>query len=355
MKILFFTKGDRSVASSRLRVWYVAERLKNIFGYDYDVFSGARYPLWRISTERFRILRDIIWKIRNPEVKILYVHKSLFPFDFVILLILLKRKYGKKMIYDLDDAEWLHSGFKTRMLARSADVVFCGSHAILDWARGLNSRLELIPSVVDYELYSPFIIHPASRNIYTLVWEGAPAHLKDGHIKFLKEITDELYRKTEIPFRLVLISSEVSGMKDLLQSTPYKVFFDDTADWANDPQATARTLKKYEPDIAFNPLDDTLWNKAKCALKSVEYMACGIPTLQSNVGENAFLTKDGENGYLFSSVAEAVKKTKALLENLELRGKISGNSLETIRRHYSYQAVIPRIAEVIKTLDVNLK
>ena len=350
MKVLFFTKGDKSAASSRFRVWYVAERLQKNYKFDFEIIHSISYSFWKPSIKRFQIFRSIYRKALEPDVKVIFVHKSLFPADIVFLLIALKIYFNKKIIFDLDDAEWIHSGFKSRLLARNANVVFCGSHEILNWAKKYNSKTELIPTVVDHNPYLPYVVTPQSRQVYTIGWEGAPGHFYEGHLDILKSILDEYYRVSKNKFRLVLISSEVEGMKKLFINMPYEVLYDDTPNWAEDEVATARALKKYEVDVAFNPLIDNLWNRSKCSFKSVEYMACGIPTLQSNVGENAFLTKDGENGYLFSTVDDAVQKLRELLDSLELRKKFSAMSLATIRTSYSYQSIIPRTYSILETL-----
>src|SRR3989344_2484016 len=59
MRILFFTKGNSSVASSRQRVWRVAERLHKQYGWDYEVLHSISYSLFSLRPSRFKILWNI--------------------------------------------------------------------------------------------------------------------------------------------------------------------------------------------------------------------------------------------------------------------------------------------------------
>lgn len=51
-------------------------------------------------------------------------------------------------------------------------------------------------------------------------------------------------------------------------------------------------------DAALVPFDDTLVNRAKCSVKLLELMACGIPIVASNVGENREYLGGGRYGTL---------------------------------------------------------
>lgn len=353
MKVLFFTKGDKSTASSRFRVWYVARRLKEQFGYEYEVIHSIGYSFWKPALKRFRILRELTQKIKERDSEIIFIHKSLFPLDYILLTVFLKKMYGKKMIYDLDDAEWLHSKFKSRLLAKNADMIFCGSHEIFNWAKKYNKNLEIIPTVVDHALYLPFAAEHKEKNEYTLCWQGeGPGHFRDGHINTLKDILDGLYERKAFKFRFLFIGSRNSAeIKALFKDAPYQVIFVDSVDWASDPVAVPRVMKEFEADFGFNPLKDSPWNRAKCSFKALEYMAAGIPVAQSAVGENSFVTKDGENGVLFYSVGEAIDRTLRVFSSTEIRKKMGEAALRTVKDGYSFEAVIPKIKRILQSWE----
>ena len=109
MHILFFTKGDQTVASSRYRVWLVADRLQKQYGWQYEVVHSISYPLFSLRLSRVKTFFSVWYKLQVSSGKLFFVHKSFFPWDVVLLIITIKKLFGKKLIYDLDDAEWIHS------------------------------------------------------------------------------------------------------------------------------------------------------------------------------------------------------------------------------------------------------
>src|SRR5579875_2029176 len=50
--------------------------------------------------------------------------------------------------------------------------------------------------------------------------------------------------------------------------------------------------------LAIHPFDDTLLNRAKCSVKLLELMACGLPVVTTPVGENASFIEEGRSGLL---------------------------------------------------------
>jgi len=68
-------------------------------------------------------------------------------------------------------------------------------------------------------------------------------------------------------------------------------------------------------DIALYPYRDTNINRAKCAGKVVDYMACGLPAVVSAVGMNATDIENGRSG-LLTEAGNAVAFTSALVRLL---------------------------------------
>ena len=88
-------------------------------------------------------------------------------------------------------------------------------------------------------------------------------------------------------------------------------------------------------DIGIMPLHDSEWEKGKCGLKALEYMAAGIPALCSGVGENNFIINDGENGFIANTPEEWETKIDMLMRNPDLRSSIGLAGQQTISRCYS--------------------
>lgn len=339
MRILFFTKGDKSVGSSRQRVWLLAEKLKEAYGHDYEILHSIHYPFWDFSSRRFQIFDDIRRKLAAGSWELIFVHKSLFPWDVVVLILFAKWFGGKRLIYDLDDAERLHSPVKSWFFARMADHVFCGSHVILDWAQKINKNAILVPTVVDADLYAKHVVHHRVRERYTIGWVGAGMrHYKDGHFAIIKPALDRL--APAIKFRFVIIGAQnYELLKDYFKDASFETVFVDELDWA-DPEAVPRAVEEYQFDVGVMPQNNLPFNRAKCGFKIIEYMACGVLAVASPVGENNIVIQNGRNGYLAATTAEWREALYKLLMNTDLRKELGKQALATVKARYSYQSVL---------------
>ena len=350
MNILFFTKGDVSIGSSRQRVWYVAQKLQAEYGWNYEVIYGLHYAFFSFSLNRFRIFRNTYSKIQGVAYKILFVHKSLFPWDVVLLLLIARYIFKKKLIYDLDDAEWLHSPLKSWLLAKAAHMVFCGSHEILRWAGKLNARAVFVPTVLDTSVYGKHEVMYTAKDPKTIGWVGrGQVHFKQGNFHVLKNTFDILHKKGK-SFRFVVLGAQHHApLKSFFSGTPYEVIFVDGAEWEN-PEAVPTLIQKYNFDVGVMPLVDNPFNRAKCAFKILEYMACGVPAVASPVGENTFLIQHEKNGFLANSVEEWVSVLEKLLGDEVLRERIGKAGQETVKDMYSYENIAKIIHDKFSSL-----
>jgi len=257
--------------------------------------------------------------------------------------------FRKRLVYDLDDAEWEHSFLKTWLLVKSAHTVLCGSHPILEWVEKRARRAVFIPTVVDAELYKSFSVEHKERAVYTIGWVGVGrGHFQDGHFAIVKPALDELWRKG-IRFRFVVLGAQnYQPLRDYFLGSGYEMVFVDELNWA-DAAAVPRAIHEYEFDIGVMPISDTPFNRAKCALKAIEYMACGVPTIASRIGEATYLIEDGMNGFLTGSEREWISALEKLMRNTELRAEMGKNGQEIIAARYSYNKIIPRIFDVVSS------
>jgi glycosyltransferase involved in cell wall biosynthesis len=79
-----------------------------------------------------------------------------------------------------------------------------------------------------------------------------------------------------------------------------------------------------QADVAIYPFDDTLVNRAKCAVKLRDLLAAGVPVVAEGVGQNREMIRHGETGWLVEpgdvvSFADGVVR---LLEDAPLRKRL---------------------------------
>ncbi|OGZ42291.1 MAG: hypothetical protein A3F85_02080 [Candidatus Ryanbacteria bacterium RIFCSPLOWO2_12_FULL_44_26] len=334
MKILFFTKGGVTVASSNERVWIVADYLRKHYGYEYDIVSARESGI-----------KDAFAKLFKNSYDVLVVHKSLFSFKVVALLVLAKLLLRKRFIYDLDDAQWLHSPKKSALFARLADTVFAGSHYIMEWAEHFNSSVVHIPTLVDHKRFAQYKVSHKNKHRYTIGWiGGGPEHFRRGNFSIIRPALEKL-GKRGCCFRFYIIGTR--GHKPLeayIQSPFYEINIVPFIPYADVP----KYIRDF--DIGVMPLQDDPFERAKCAAKAIQYMAVGVPPVVSPVGENVFVVENGKDGFLASSTDEWVNIFEMLLEDTALRNKIGKAGMEKVKNNYSHKTVLKRYATIVASL-----
>ncbi|MEK7649539.1 MAG: glycosyltransferase family 4 protein [Patescibacteria group bacterium] len=345
--ILFLTKGDRDTASSRLRVWQVRDSIAP----DAEVIHSIAYAFTDISRARVHMVRSLWRRMCARDIKILFVHKSLFPWDVAFMLWLAKILYGKQIIYDLDDAEWIHSPRKTHALMRMADIVFAGSHEIFDYARSMKAQqVVLVPTSIDVRMYQkPKSVAPP----ITVGWIGqGKAHFRQGNFTVLKPALDKLAERNAA-FRLVIAGSEnYQPLKDCFKDVRYEVVYIDEADW-KDAQTPSTLIGKYHFDIGVMPLVDSDFNRAKCALKAIEYMASALPVVASRIGEAKYVVDDGKSGFLALTDTEWVSALERLVGDTELRARLGDHGRKIVLDRYSLEEAVSQIQKVVENPSQN--
>lgn len=95
----------------------------------------------------------------------------------------------------------------------------------------------------------------------------------------------------------------------------------------------------------------SLWENMPKAL--LEAMACGLPVIGTNVEGIKEVIKHGENGILCETNSESMREAILnLMENEELKKKISKNARRTIEEHFSLDSIMKKELELyLKLLE----
>lgn len=334
MKILYLTKGDRKVASSNERVWIIADLILERYRIESDIVSARHASTWLIAK-----------KLLSRSYDIVIAHKSIFTAESVLCIVIARYLFRKPLVYDLDDAQWLHSPWKSRLLARTADIIFAGSHAIMEWAEQYNSNVVHMPTLVDHLHFARSRVEHTKKDIYTIGWVGGgPEHFKKGNFHILKPVLDELARRGH-KFQIYLVGTRGHELLEkFFISAHYGLTVVPFVPYDHVPEQI------HMFDVGVMPLQDTPFERAKCAAKAIQYMACRIPPVVSAVGENIYVVDHGVNGFCVSTTDEWVRAIEALLSDTKLRNQIGQAGLEKVADNYSHNAIVRRYIEVLKTL-----
>jgi glycosyltransferase involved in cell wall biosynthesis len=360
LKILFLVAHPIDDASVRYRVHQFLPYLEGE-GHDCAVWSFASPRLFRVlrskgrwGTKVLETLRCSLRRLRQladlSDFDLVVIHREAFPFltPWMEKWVLLRHP---KVIFSFDDAIYAGhddvSGLNhpilyrlkygrgvDEVLRRSLHVI-AGNRILADYARRFNSHVSIVPTVVDCVQYP---CKPARSNgnwPITLGWVGS---------------------RTTVPY-LSLIEP---ALRSLARAHPGRLRFRffgcpeyklDVPDFESLPfRLETEVADLHSLDIGVMPLPDTVWTRGKCAFKAIQYMASGIATVASPVGITAEIIEDGVNGLLARSADDWLPALDRLVEDQELRSRLSRNARRTIEASYSLQGWGPRLVSLLEGL-----
>jgi glycosyltransferase involved in cell wall biosynthesis len=99
------------------------------------------------------------------------------------------------------------------------------------------------------------------------------------------------------------------------------------------------------------PLIDDEWAKGKCAFKLLQYMACGLPVVASNVGANKEVI-NSETGFLVDSDQMWLESLRILRDNPNLRKQLGAVGRARVEEFYSLHSNLPLLVKTINELVI---
>lgn len=252
------------------------------------------------------------------------------------------RRRGIPYVYDFDDSVWVRyrspaNSFwsylrfpgKTATSCRLAAHVLAGNDTLAGYALKHTRAVSVVPTTIDTDLYRP----PPAREARTLVVGWSGSYSTGPYLQLVRTVLQRLAKL--FAFRVVVVGA-----------TEFQV---DGVDVELRPWRLERELVDLsEMDIGIMPLPDAPWERGKCGLKALQYMALGIPAIASPVGVNREIIKHGENGLLAESNDEWEDALARLLASEPLRRKLGRAGRVTVEQAYSAKAHAPRVAEVLR-------
>jgi glycosyltransferase involved in cell wall biosynthesis len=249
---------------------------------------------------------------------------------------------GVPYVFDFDDAVWvryvspsnsylsyLRFPGKTATLCRLARHVMAGNRYLQDYARRFNAGVSLVPTTIDTEKYQPL---PARAPAVPVVgWTGS--YSTEQYLEVVRPALEALRRR--VAFRLVVIgggSFRAAGLD--VEHRPWR--------------SATETADLADFDIGLMPLRDEEWERGKCGLKALQYMALGIPVVVSPVAVNAEIVSDGGNGFHARSTAEWEQALERLLLDPALRQRFGRAGRAAVEQSYSAAVVSPMVARIFR-------
>lgn len=307
MRVLFVSCDPLEGAVTRYRCTHLAEALKSA-GHTADVAT--------IYDPVIRLEHDIVVLHRicaNKEGQALA--------DAV-------RKSGATLIYGADDLVF-EEGLHLAML-RQADGVLVSTNALAEFASEAGAKdIVVARNVADARQIPMLALSPDLQakflnlggKVRLFYPSGTPTH--DADFAVIGETLSALLG-TYSELRLVLMGQLT--IPEALKSRQSQILTLPLMDWDNFTAVMRWT------NIVLAPLAQTRFNQGKSELKWQEAAILEIPTLASNWGGFAESVRDGEDGFLASTLDDWSQKLSELIERQELRDTIRCAAFARLQR-----------------------
>ena len=157
-------------------------------------------------------------------------------------------------------------GRKIDVIFNRATTVVVGNAYLAERARQAGARrVMLVPTTVDHRAYAEQ--QSSAHDKLTFGWIGSSATAQ--YLQTIAPELDELCHSLSAQLRLIGVDRHQFKCPDVVLSN-----------WSEDTE-----LKEVAScDIGLAPMSDGHWERGKCGLKAIQYMAIGIPVLAADVG-----------------------------------------------------------------------
>lgn len=307
-KITYFPLGNMTTASTRLRCYMIAERLRK------------------------RGYKTSFDKPEPTDVAIFQKRTSLEDLESAKAL----KEKGAKIILDMCDPMWTAGQEKSLLdFIPIADCITTSSSKIADYFKDKAKRVEVICEGIDWKN----IPQVEKDKKPTVCWCGSIYSAETEHcLDILTEPLNRLHKEIPFDFRII-----TDGEVKL-----------DKLDFA--PQVIEFSLENYLTGIAKShigviPYPDTEWCKSKSNNKVILFMALGLPVVCSSIPAYEEVIVDRENGYIIkdNDSEKWYQALKVLLTDEEERKRVIKEGKKKAEE-FSVNKIVDRWEELVKTL-----
>ncbi|ESU22160.1 glycosyltransferase [Flavobacterium enshiense DK69] len=269
------------------------------------------------------------------------IEKELFPY-FPALFERILTALNVAYIVDYDDAIFHNYDLSSSKLIRyflsnkigivmnKAEAVVAGNDYLAEKARISGAKkVVILPTVIDIFRYN--VVEKRDRDKIVIGWIGSPSTFK--YVKNIFPVFEELSRLYPIEVHIV------GAMENVSVSFPLQFI-----KWSEDTEAAS--IAGF--DIGIMPLENSSWEKGKCAYKLIQYMACGIPVVASPVSMNTVVVQPGKNGFLAENQKQWFKCIEEILSDKRKCFTFGLAGRQLVEREYTVQGNFSKVAAILK-------
>ena len=347
IKVLGLALYGVQAASTRHRMAQYVPNLKEE-GIDLQVVPllGDEYIKTTFGGKRYRakaLIHDYIvrlaWLAKQGRYDLAIIQVELFPLlpgviEFAVVARSVYLRFRRCILFEISSGAVPPVLFflkdKFAPVISHAAAVLAGNHYLADYAKQLNPATTFLPTVVDTNRY----VHlPRERHdLFTVGWIGSPS--TSVYLRVLASPLAQLGR--EGPVRFIVVGGRCEAI--------------DGVEVVNLPWEEATEVRLINTfDVGVMPLFDDEWARGKCALKLIQYMACGVPVIASPVGANLDVI-NGSCGLLASNSDAWLVGLRRLRDDKALRRDMGVAGRQCVEQFYSLRTALPVMGNAIKTV-----
>lgn len=248
------------------------------------------------------------------------------------------RPLARRCIFDFDDAIFVGPNEKlVRWMCANARWVTPGNEYLADYARQHTKRVTVIPTVIDTESYIPRLYSNFERpSLVRVGWSGSDQSIKQTLVPYLGLLSK---LQAKVDFELVVITNTKPNLpvKDLRWSF---------IPWSQHQEPFLGS--KF--DIGIMPLLDDEFQKGKCGLKLLQYMAAALPTVASPVGVNKSIVRHGVTGMVAAREEEWHRALELLIRDSRVRARMGRAGRQICEQEYSVNRWLPVLISIFNTI-----
>ena len=209
-----------------------------------------------------------------------------------------------------------------------ADLITTSTPRLLEYLEPFNPKIRVLPNYLNDQVWSL----PDKRGDWPsgesvcIGYMGGQSHL--GDLASIQPALESILTTYQDHIRLKFWG--VRPPEELLQHAEVEWIPLELQDYG----AFARYFSQQTCDVFIAPLEDNLFNRAKSAIKYLEYSALGVPGVYSSIPAYGAVIVDGQNGFLASSQQDWETNLASLINHPDLRKQVGAAAQKTIRENW---------------------
>jgi glycosyltransferase involved in cell wall biosynthesis len=246
---------------------------------------------------------------------------------------------NSNVVFDFDDAIFLgkkredHIGW----ICAQAQWVIVGNDYLADFARRFTDRVTVIPTVVETDRYALHQDGIAKKDAgrTRVGWLGSDLSIRETLFVYW-EMLGRIQKSLDFDF--------------IICSRPRPVPPSNAVDWSylEWSPATEEAIARHI-DIGIMPLVDDGYQRGKCGLKLLQYMAAGLPAVASPVGVNRSIIEAGASGFLADNETAWRDALATLIGSADLRAAFGQAGRRICETRYALKIWLPTLIGILET------